>query len=112
MARVSLKFHQISQDLFLVKRIKLKPNEEFESWTRKKEKKYFDDFFQILKRSEKLTCLSLNLEFMGQVFQLEKIKQLPFLVNPQNLEEFCLKSSCEFQLLSQFKGNILKYLDQ
>lgn len=109
-AQVSKKFHQISQDRFLVKRIELKSNEEFEIWTRSKEKNYFADFFKVLKRSEKLTCLSLNLEFMGQVFQLEKIiKQLPFLVNPRHLQEFCLKSSCDFQ---QFKGNILKYLDK
>ena len=118
-ARVSRKFHQISQDPFLVKRIELKSNmEEFEIWTRSKEKNYFADFFKVLKRSEKLTCLSLNLEWINKVewmdpiFQLEKIiEQLPLLVNPQGLEEFCLKSSCDFQ---QFKGagNILKYLDQ
>ena len=110
-AIVSRKFHQISQDPFLIKRIELKSNEEFEIWTRLKEKDYFADFFKVLKRSEKLTCLSLNLEFMGQVFQLEKIiKPLPFLVNLQGLEEFSLKSSCDFQ---QFKASkVLKYLDQ
>ena len=113
-AGVSRKFHQISRDPFLIKRIELKPNEEFEICNvnniGRKKMKYFVDFFQVLKRSENLTCLSLNLEFMGQVFQFEKIiKQLPFYVNPQGLEEFCLKSSCDIQ---QFKGNILKYLHQ
>ena len=70
-----------------------------------------DDFFKVLKRSEKLTCLSLNLRLMDQDQQLEQIiKQLPFLLaNPLGLEEFCLESSCDFQ---QFKDNVLKYLDQ
>jgi len=100
MAPVSRRFHQISQDPFLIKKIELKSNQEFD----------FSDFFKVLKRSEKLTCLSLDLNFIGQVYQIENIfEKLPFLVkHPQHLEEFCLlNSSCD---LKEFKGNVLKYL--
>ena len=110
MAPVSRRFHQISQDPFLIKRIELKSNQEFEFWSRLKEMNYFSDFFKVLKRSEKLTCLSLDLKFIGQVYQIENIfEKLPFLVkHPQHLEEFCLlNSSCD---LKEFKGNVLKYL--
>ena len=112
MAPVSRRFHQISQDPFLIKRIELKSNQEFEFWSRLKEMNYFSDFFKVLKRSEKLTCLSLDLEFIGQVYQIENIfEKLPFLVkHPQHLEEFCvLNSSCD---LKEFQGNVLKYLEQ
>jgi len=60
MAPVSRRFHQISQDPFLIKKIELKSNQEFD----------FSDFFKVLKRSEKLTCLSLDLKFIGQVYQI------------------------------------------
>ena len=112
MAPVSRRFHQISQDPFLIKRIELKSNQEFEFWSRLKEMNYFSDFFKVLKRSEKLTCLSLDLKFIGQVYQIENIfEKLPFLVkHPQHLEEFCvLNSSCD---LKEFQGNVLKYLEQ
>ena len=112
MAPVSRRFHQISQDPFLIKRIELKSNQEFEFWSRLKEMNYFSDFFKVLKRSEKLTCLSLDLNFIGQVYQIENIfEKLPFLVkHPQHLEEFCvLNSSCD---LKEFQGNVLKYLEQ
>ena len=102
MAPVSRRFHQISQDPFLIKKIELKSNQEFD----------FSDFFKVLKRSEKLTCLSLDLNFIGQVYQIENIfEKLPFLVkHPQHLEEFCLlNSSCD---LKEFQGNVLKYLEQ
>ena len=102
MAPVSRRFHQISQDPFLIKKIELKSNQEFD----------FSDFFKVLKRSEKLTCLSLDLKFIGQVYQIENIfEKLPFLVkHPQHLEEFCvLNSSCD---LKEFQGNVLKYLEQ
>ena len=108
MAPVSRRFHQISQDPFLIKRIELKSNQEFEFWSRLKEINYFSDFFKVLKRSEKLTCLSLDLNFIGQVYQIENIfEKLPFLVkHPQHLEEFCLlNSSCD---LKQFQGKVLK----
>ena len=110
MAPVSRRFHLISQDPFLIQRIELKSNQEFEFWSRLKEMNYFSDFFKVLKRSEKLTCLSLDLNFIGQVYQIENIfEKLPFLVkHPQHLEEFCLlNSSCD---LKEFKGNVLKYL--
>ena len=110
MAPVSRRFHQISQDPFLIKKIELKSNQEFVFWSRLKEMNYFSDFFKVLKRSEKLTCLSLDLNFIGQVYQIENIfEKLPFLVkHPQHLEEFCLlNSSCD---LKEFKGNVLKYL--
>ena len=53
-ARVSKKFHELSQDQHLIRKIEV----DSETWTKIQEGKYWEDFLKVLKRSLKLTFLS------------------------------------------------------
>ena len=83
-AGVSKKFYELSQDQHLIRKIEV----DSETWTKIKEGKYYEKFFRVLKRSVKLTFLSLDFGIQeGEKF----FEALP-MMNHEFLREFCLIS--------------------
>ena len=125
-AQVSKRFHKLSEDPHVIRRIEVDPDE---SWPEDKKEKYCDEFLAVLKRSVKLRNLSfgfswdINNDTSGEKF----LAALPSM-NHQFLQEFCLKgdgkedfwkaaafldplnaSSLEISCLNE---NLLKYLEK
>ena len=115
LAQVSRKFHGLSRDPHLIKKIEFK-SIEFTyrwmflswNWSDERKEKYFNDFLQVLSNVQKLKVLSLQLDeqSMGTNF--------PFLGNHQCLEEFCIQirnvESADFP--DYLINGVFKVLDQ
>ena len=118
-AQVSKRFHKLSEDPHLIRKIEV----EFDQWPEDINEKYCDDFLGVLKRSLKLKSLSfgstLDIESdkSGQMF----FQALPSM-NHQFLQEFCLKADGDKEyhyrnvsivledISHPLNQNILKYL--
>ena len=91
LAQVSKRFHELSRDPYLIKKIEFK-SIEFTyrwmflswNWNDERKEKYFNDFFQVLNNIQKLKVLSLQLD------QQSIGKNFPS-GNHQCLEEFCIQ---------------------
>ena len=115
-ARVSKRFHELSEDPHLIRKIEV---ESVGSWPKDKEEKYCHDFLRVLKRSLKLKSLSfgfcsdINYDKSEEMF----LEALPSM-NHQFLEEFILKgdgkTDCDTatKFLEPVNENILKYLEK
>ena len=109
MAQVSKKFQKISQDPFLIKSINLRA--QLKSLTEEEEEKFGDNFLDVVRRSEKLKFLSLNL--IG--WEERKFLTMFPSIGHHSLEEFWLKfdgmNERNFDFHS-WNENVLKYLEQ
>ena len=115
-ARVSKRFHELSEDPHLIRKIEV---ESVGSWPKDKEEKYCHDFLRVLKRSLKLKSLSfgfssdINYDKSEEMF----LEALPSM-NHQFLEEFILKGDGKIdcddaaKFLAPVNENILKYLEK
>ena len=120
LAQVSRKFHGLSRDPHLIKKIEFKSIEFTEftyrwmflswNWSNERKDKYFNDFLQVLSNVQKLKVLSLQLD--QQLME----KNFPFLGNHQCLEEFCIQvrnaESEGFGLWDYLINGVFKVLDQ
>ena len=103
-ARVSKRFHKLSQDPHVIRKIEV---ESVQSWPKDEEEKYCDDLLGVLKRSLKLKVLSFGfgqspgsvhnsdfgmMEWDNDIAKSGKkfLEALPSM-NHQFLEKFCLK---------------------
>ena len=68
-AQVSKKFHQLSQDPHLIRKIHV----DYESWPENQKEEYRKEFLRVLKRSVNITFLSFKFGFEG------KLRSLAFL---------------------------------
>ena len=68
-AQVSKKFHQLSQDPHLIRKIHV----DYESWPENQKEEYRKEFLRVLKRSVNITFLSFQFGFKG------KLRSLAFL---------------------------------
>ena len=104
-AVVSKKFHALSQDRHLIRKIKV----DSESWPENQEEEYCKGFLEVLKRSLNLTFLSFH---FGQDIEAVPgeiiLKALPS-INHQFLREFCLSSARGW---ISFSEDILKYFEK
>ena len=118
-AQVSKRFHKLSEDPHLIRKIEV----EFDQWPEDINEKYCDDFLGVLKRSQKLKSLSfgstldIKSDKSGQMF----FQALPSM-NHQFLQEFCLKADGDKEyhyrnvsivledISHPLNQNILKYL--
>ena len=115
-AQVSKRFHKLSQDPHVIRKIEVNPAQ---SWPKDMEEKYCDDFLGVLKRSLKLRSLSFGFSWhidddkSGEMF----LEALPSM-NHQFLHEFSLKGDGKLSLWEAYKflnpvhENILKYLEK
>ena len=115
-AQVSKKFHELTQDQFLISKIEVDTGSWYKGTksepmplTEQEKEKYCNDLLGVCKRSRKLTFFSLTLDGwnLGPQNQPKIVKALP-LMDHQFLEEFCLKS----RYLDSLDENTLKYLHQ
>ena len=85
MAGVSKNFHKLSQNPLLIRKIEV----DSDSWPENQEEKYLKDLLEVLKRSLKLTFLSIDFgSELGKTF----LEALPSM-NHEFLREFCLKTA-------------------
>ena len=102
MAPVSKSFYQLSRDQNVIKRMEFKilgfTSDWIRSWTDERRKKYYDDFFKVLKNSQKLKVFSFDLDqqLVGNFYsQVESScfyrNWMEPSVNLQYLEEFYIK---------------------
>ena len=102
MAPVSKSFYQLSRDQNVIKRMEFKilgfTSQWIRSWTDERRKKYYDDFFKVLKNSQKLKVFSFDLDqqLVGNFYsQVESScfyrNWMEPSVNLQYLEEFYIK---------------------
>ena len=104
-AQVSKRFHKLSQDSNVIRKIEVDPAQ---FWPKNKEEKFCDEFLGVLKRSLKLRSLSFGFskdidnDKSGKKF----LEVLPFM-NHKFLKEFILKNMNDF-----FDNDILKYLEK
>ena len=115
-AQVSKRFHKLSENPHVIRRIEVDPDH---SWPEDKREKYCDDFLAVLKRSVKLRnfsfCFSwdINNDTSGEKF----LAALPSM-NHQFLQEFCLKGDGKEDFwkaaafLDPLNENILNYLEK
>ena len=113
-AGVSKKFHQLSQDRHLIKKIKV----DSKSWPENQEEEYCQGFIEVIKRSINLSSLSFDFGkdpgAAGEMF----LKALTSM-NHQYLKEFCLKSDGlrfehtwpAFDLLKPINEDVSKYFE-
>ena len=114
-AGVSKKFHQLSQDRHLIKKIKV----DSKSWPENQEEEYCQGFIEVIKRSINLSSLSFDFGkdpgAAGEMF----LKALTSM-NHQYLKEFCLKSDGlrfehtwpAFDLLKPINEDVSKYFER
>ena len=93
-AGVSKKFHKLSQDQHLIRKIEL----DSESWPINREEEYCKGFLEVLKRSLKLTYLSFEFGRGADNGAIHRVSGEKFVealpsMNHQFLKEFCLKSN-------------------
>ena len=97
MAHVSKSFYQLSQDQNIIKQMDFKTIEFtsrwIKSWTDERKKKYYDDFFKVLKNSQKLKFLSIDFDLDQQMVGNFYRNWIESSVNLQYLEEFYIKIS-------------------
>ena len=86
MALVSKRFYQLSQDKTIIKRMEFIARL---SWSHARKVKYHDDFFKVLKNSQKLKILTVDLDQnpVGNFYR----NWIEAAVNLQNVEEFYIK---------------------
>ena len=113
--RVSKKFHQLSQDRHLIKKIKV----DSKSWPENQEEEYCQGFIEVIKRSINLSSLSFDFGkdpgAAGEMF----LKALTSM-NHQYLKELCLKSDGlshdntwpAFDLFEPINEDVLKYFER
>ena len=106
-APVSKKFHKLSQDQHLIRKIEI--NSGNQSWPEKQKEEYFDDFLGVLKRSLNLTFLSFNFGRCFRSFGKKFLEALPSM-NHDALNTFCLKGEDGFDFLNPSEEKILNYL--
>ena len=97
-AVVSKRFHGLSQDKHLIRKIEV----DSESWPENQKEEYCKGFLEVLNRSLNLTFLSFCKDFRGEMF----LKALSSM-NHQFLREFNLKTKEDF-----LDVEILKYLEK
>ena len=117
-AQVSKRFHELSKDPHVIRRIEVDPDH---SWPEDKREKYCDDFLGVLKRSVKLRNFFFGFSYdtdndtSGEKF----LESLPSM-NHQFLQELCLKGdgieyfwrAAAFLLDDPLNENIFKYLEK
>ena len=84
-ARVSKRFHKLSKDSHVIRKIEVDPAQ---FWHTDKEEKYWDEFLRVLKRSLKLRSLSFG---FSSNMAGEKFFEAMSSMNHKFLQEFCLK---------------------
>ena len=117
-AQVSKRFHKLSENPHVIRRIEVDPDHSWPEAEDKREK-YCDDFLGVLKRSVKLrnfffgfSC-DIDNDTSGEKF----LESLPSM-NHQFLQEFCLKGDGKdyfwkaADFLYPLNENILKYLEK
>ena len=103
MAPVSKRFYQLSQDETIIKQIEFMTIVGLR-WSDERKEKYYNDFFKVLKNSQKLKILTVDLDQnpVGNFYR----NWIEAAVNLQNVEEFYIK-------IRNFKlekcNNFLKY---
>ena len=121
-AQVSKRFHKLSQDPHVIRKIEVNPAQ---SWPKDMEEKYCDDFLEVLKRSVKLRSLSFR--FSGDIETTideddeidEKIDKsgdkfleaLPFMNHPF-LQEVCLTLTLAPKISAPINENLGRYLEE
>ena len=113
LAQVSKRFHRLSKDPHLIKRIvlnfapvyKLQPG-VLHGWKKDRRKKYYQDFSKVLKESQNLQFLSLDFDDSYYPNEGNNVITdiLPSL-NPQCLEEFHIK----FRLFWNFDTRTMEF---
>ena len=113
-AQVSKKFHKLTQDQFLIRKIEVNTRSwykdaksEPKTLTEQEREKYCNDLLEVCKRSRKLTFLSLN--FSWDEYPMTNFLNALPLMDHEFLEEFCLKSDYPSDSVVE---NALKYLYQ
>ena len=111
-APVSKRFYRLTQDQNLIKEVEFKNNIKW-FWSEERKKKYFNDFFEVLKNAQKLKFLSLKLgEMSAKKFHENWIQPS---VNHQCLEEVCVQfGNVGFDSCMDFdwKGGVFNFLGQ
>ena len=111
-AGVSKRFYELSQDQHLIRKIEV----DSETWTKIQEGKYCENLLKVLKRSLKLTFLSIDFGIeKGDMF----LEALP-IMNHQYLKELYLKGDGRIELHNatsflhpeDLSWNLLKYLEK
>ena len=112
LAQVSKRFHRISKDPDLIKKIVLVCRPRIlcdQSWTKQRRKKYYDDLSKVLKESQKLRVLSLDFGNSYPSAGINIISNILPYVNPQCLEEFRIRFKlCNLESLQI----LLNYLEK
>ena len=116
-AQVSKRFHELSKDPHVIRKIEVDPDH---SWPEDKREKYCDDFLGVLKRSVKLRNFFFGFSYdtdndtSGEKF----LESLPSM-NHQFLQELCLKGDgieyfwrAAAFLDDPLNENIFKYLEK
>ena len=115
-AQVSKRFHKLSQDPDVIRKIEV---ESFH-WPEDKKEKYCADFLGVLKRSLKLRSLSFGSSWVNDEDEYdtsgEKFLEALPAMNHHFLQEFCLKDDGEneipFEYLNPLNANTEKYLEK
>ena len=114
MAGVSKRFHKLSQNPLLIRKIEVNSG----SWPKNQEKKYLQDLLEVLKRSLRLTFLSFDFGIAELPNSLQAssaetfLKSLPSM-DHEFLKEFCLKAAYANDfLLNEEYEDLNKYLEK
>ena len=113
-AQVSKRFHKLSQDSDVIRKIEV---ESFH-WPEDKKEKYCAEFLGVLKRSLKLRSLSFGSSWVNDKDEYdtsgEKFLEALPAMNHHFLQEFCLKDDggYDYEYLNPLNGNTEKYLEK
>ena len=112
--QVSKRFHRLSRDPFLIKKIEFKiPEFTYQwmfllwPWTDERKKKYFNDFLEVVKNSQNLKLLSLQLDEQSTSPLWQSMRKiLPSVVNHQCLEKLYIQVTPIKELPRKYLQNV------
>ena len=115
-ALVSRNFYQIAHDTHLLRRIEFRFDGIRSNWTFYRKEKYFHDFVEMVKKSQKLKFLSIKIVEHGPTDHSRYLRQREIFdglssSENQNLEEFHLTNK-SFNWFPFFVKNVLGFLDK
>ena len=110
-AQVSKKFHQLSQDPHLIRKIHV----DYESWPENQKEEYRKGFLRVLKRSVSITFLSFQFGFKGKLRSLAFLNRWCFLFQifskslksvPANKPKFAIDLRSPEELEQEIKNEL------